>query len=378
MRKIKLIMIQVLQLILYLVPVKKNRIMFYAHNRKGYVCNPAALLAEIQHKSPGKYELIWVTRFPETCTNRDDITVVRQRSVAYFIAFIRTKYFITNDMVDEALVKKRKQIFISTWHGGGAYKKVGIDTITEDPILAENFHKWYGRLDYFVSSCEACTDMYTKAFHLNPDIFLPVGTPRNDIFFRQHNEIPEKVRDFFHIPEQTKIILFAPSFQISAPEKEHYNIELLVNCAKQLQKETGTFWVILYRSHYFREAEEIEQQAYIRDGSSYYEMQELLYAADILVTDFSSCIWDFALTGRPIFLLENRLREYEREDRGFFVPYQTWPYVRIESLAKLPSAITQYGSTDFTAAYQKHMQEMGTFETGNASEQIINTIIRGV
>ncbi|MDD7403597.1 MAG: CDP-glycerol glycerophosphotransferase family protein [Butyribacter sp.] len=375
--KIKVALVRLLQSFLSFIPVKKNRIMFYAHNRKGYVCNPAALMTAIQQKYPEEYELIWVTGFPESCEKREGITVVRQRSLEYFRYFIRTKYFVTNDMVDESLVKKRGQIFIDTWHGGGAYKKVGIGTIGEDEVFAENFLKWYGRLDYFLSSCQMCTDLYAKAFYLKPDIFLETGTPRNDIFFRKQEETKQKVRDFYHISPKTKIILFAPSFQHSAPEKEQYDRNVLQNVVEELHRKTKEDWVMLYRAHYYSEVDKKTEQLWLKDGNAYYEMQDLLYTADILVTDFSSCIWDFALTGRPIILMENRLAEYESEDRGFFVPYEFWPYIKIQDLSQLVDTILQYEAEDFSDRYAEHMQKMGSFETGSACEQVIDTIFRG-
>lgn len=112
--KAKIQIARLLQYLLFFIPVKKNRIMFYANNRKGYVCNPSVLMESFWLKHPGKYELIWVTRFPETCTMRTGITVVRQRSLSYFKLFLRCGIFITNDMIDEALVKKRGQIFLTT------------------------------------------------------------------------------------------------------------------------------------------------------------------------------------------------------------------------------------------------------------------------
>lgn len=112
--KAKIRIARLLQYLLFFIPVKKNRIMFYANNRKGYVCNPSILMESFWLKHPGEYELIWVTRFPETCTMRTGITVVRQRSLSYFKLFLRCGIFITNDMIDEALVKKRGQIFLTT------------------------------------------------------------------------------------------------------------------------------------------------------------------------------------------------------------------------------------------------------------------------
>lgn len=375
--KIKIAVIRLVQIFLFFLPLKKNRIMFYANNRKGYVCNPAALMDAIWRNYPGEYELIWVTRFPESCEALDDIIVVKQRSLAYFKYFIRTKYMITNDMIDEALVKKRGQIFLSTWHGGGAYKKVGMSTRSEDIHFAQNFQKWYGRLDYFVSSCQKCTDMYAEAFGLDKQSFLATGTPRNDIFFANHEEINQRVRSFYELSEQTKILLFAPSFQMSAPEKEHYDREELIKVTKQLHERTGTPWVTLYRSHYLRDEEKNEESSLLLDGNAYYEMQDLLYAADVLVTDFSSCIWDFSFTGRPILMLENRLLEYEKEDRGFFVPQETWPYLKVGGIQDLVDVISTNIDKDFSSAYAKHWEEMGSFETGNACNLIINTVIKG-
>ena len=373
--RIKIVIIRLVQICLFFVPLKQNRIMFYANNRKGYVCNPAFLMEAIRKNYAGEYELIWMTRFPETCEQRDGVTVVRQRSFACFKYFIRTKYIITNDMIDEAFVKKAGQIFVSTWHGGGAYKKVGISALSEDAVIRKNFQKWYGRLDYFVSSCRICTDMYAEAFGLPKQCFLETGTPRNDIFFCAHEEISRRVRNFYEIPEQTKILLFAPSFQMSAPEKEKYDKDKLVEVAVKLQETTKTPWVILYRSHYLRDEETPEAKSVLLDGNAYYEMQDLLYASDVLVTDFSSCIWDFSLTGRPVLLLEERLEEYKKEDRGFFVPYETWPYLKIRRLDELAATVTAVVGSDYSSVYEKHREEMGSFETGSACQQIINTVL---
>ena len=374
-KKIILAVIRLAQMFLFFVPLRENRIMFYVHNRKGYVCNPAALMDYIRQKAPEQYELFWVTRFPETCEIRNDVIVVKRRSLSYFRYFITTKYFITNDMVDESLVKKKGQIFLTTWHGGGAYKKVGISTINEDTAFAKNFKRWYGRLDYFVSSCRKCTDMYSDAFGLARQQFLETGTPRNDIFFHEHEEIRQRVLDFYGLSEQTKILLFAPSFQMSAPEKEHYDRQTLIHVTEQLQESTGIPWVILYRCHYLREEIADKDSSVLKDGNAYYEMQDLLYAANVLVTDFSSCIWDFSLTGRPIIVLENRLREYESEDRGFFVPYDAWPYLRVSGTKHLSDVIVANLDRDFSSVYKRHWEEMGSFETGDACEQIANTLI---
>lgn len=376
--KIKIFLIQIFQYFLIFLPIKRNRMMFYANNRKGYVCNPAFLMRYIEQTLPSQFELIWVTRFPESCKEHKNIIVCRQRSLRYYLLFLQTKFFITNDMIDETLVKKKGQIFLTTWHGGGAYKKVGTSTTNEDALFAKNFNKWYGRLDYFVSSCRACTTLYSEAFDLPASLFLETGTPRNDLFFSKNDEIRRQVYDFYKLSSDTKIILFAPSFQLSSPEKERYDIDALCTTVDELRKRTGKNWVLLYRSHYFCEEHFTQNSDKIKDGNAYFEMQHLLYSSAVLVTDFSSCIWDFGLTGRPVILLENRLKEYEKEDRGFFIPYDKWPYLKVPDIKALTTAISENYQADFSHNYAAHYKELGSFESGTACEKITKILLEGV
>lgn len=159
---------------------------------------------------------------------RTGITVVRQRSLSYFKLFLRCGIFITNDMIDEALVKKRGQIFLTTWHGGGAYKKVGKETINEDKTFAANFDKWYKRLDYFVSSCQACTDMYAEAFSLDRKIFLETGTPRNDIFFLQASGNQKTCTGLLSYKRADKNFAFCAKFSDDCAGKRAVRFEIFI------------------------------------------------------------------------------------------------------------------------------------------------------
>ena len=169
---------------------------------------------------------------------------------------------------------------------------------------------------------------------------------------------------------------------MSVPKKEDYDIQKLEHLAIKLQGETGEKWIILYRCHYFMEKESCfletgEISGLVKNGNSYYEMQDILYTSDILVTDFSSCMWDFALTGRPVIVLEKNIREYEKNDRGFFIPYERWPFIKCETFINIPEIIREFGQSDFSDRYAKHFEEMGSFEQGNACQNIIDRIFEG-
>ena len=108
------------------------------------------------------------------------------------------------------------------------------------------------------------------------------------------------------------------------------------------------------------------------DGNRYDDIQPLLLAAAMLVTDYSSCMWDFALTDRPIFVLQDIIKAYEQSDRGFFVSPQSWPYTKIRSLQEIPA---KYAVWDNKDNYHKHFEQMGSFETGHACERLTDVIL---
>lgn len=366
------------QYILYFaVPLKKNRIMLYAHHRSGYVCNPGALLQYLEAKHPGQWDLVWVTEYPESLPHLPGVRICGRRSFQYFRTFIRTKVFITNDMVDENLIKKPGQLFISTWHGGGAYKKVGISTCAESEEMARHFRKWYGRLDYFVSSCRKCTTNYTEAFHLPASCFLEIGSPRNDIFWQDPDMALQQVYEFYHLDPDTQILLYAPSFAANLPDRDNL-VSLTANTTawkqvlSDLANTTGKRWVLMYRTHHFTPASCDTTNELFIDGNRYDDIQPLLLAAAMLVTDYSSCMWDFALTDRPIFVLQDIIKAYEQSDRGFFVSPQSWPYTKIRSLQEIPA---KYAVWDDKDNYHKHFEQMGSFETGHACERLTDVIL---
>ncbi|MCI5640585.1 MAG: CDP-glycerol glycerophosphotransferase family protein, partial [Lachnospiraceae bacterium] len=120
--------------------------MFYAHNRQGIVDNPAFLLRYLQQYFPDHYELLWITTAPDSCTPLPNVKIVGRRSLQYFRYYIRTKIYISNDMIDEWLIKKKGQIYLTTWHGGGAYKQIGKQVCSEDSEFIKNYDKLYNRL----------------------------------------------------------------------------------------------------------------------------------------------------------------------------------------------------------------------------------------
>ena len=106
------------------------------------------------------------------------------------------------------------------------------------------------------------------------------------------------------------------------------------------------------------------------DVSKYPDMQELLLISDILITDYSSCAWDFAQTGRPVFLFATDL-EYYVSDRGLYYPLHELPYPLAESNDELMSIIDNFDEEKYGEQLKSYFKRVGNYETGNACSTLL-------
>ena len=151
---------------------------------------------------------------------------------------------------------------------------------------------------------------------------------------------------------------------------------LLIDCKaiqSALSEKFGGNWFILFRTHYFV-MNQLNNAANYIDASNYPDMQELLYAADVLITDYSSSMWDFSLTRRPCFLYATDLNYYDL-DRGFYSDIHTWPYPLAESNSALIKNIKQFNNDQYQKNIQKHWDALGSYESGHACETVANYIL---
>jgi CDP-glycerol glycerophosphotransferase len=108
------------------------------------------------------------------------------------------------------------------------------------------------------------------------------------------------------------------------------------------------------------------QQAVI-DVSDYPDMQDLLCAVDVLITDYSSSIWDFSFTHKPCFLYAPDLEEY-KSNRDFYTPIEEWPFPLAKTNQELIENIKNFDSKEYIGKVNKHHKELGSYETGHATE----------
>jgi CDP-glycerol glycerophosphotransferase len=257
---------------------------------------------------------------------------------------------------------------------GRTYKKIGADNprnINNKPYEKTSRHM-DKIVDVMVSNSKWCTKIYRSAFLYTGKI-LEYGYPRNDIFFRPSLGIRHKVYDYFKIPDDYKIVLWAPTYR-NGRDLDKYRLDL-EKLIMNLNKKFNSYWTVLVRLHPTMEhkAKEMRYSKYIINASSYGDIQELLVASDVLISDYSSVISEFALTGRPVFLYATDIKEYGIE-RDFYMDYYSMPFPIAESNDELEQKISAYNEKKYKEDVLCYLDKVGMIEKGEASAKVVDYI----
>jgi CDP-glycerol glycerophosphotransferase len=282
------------------------------------------------------------------------------------------KYIVTNFTIEPYFPLRNNQKVIYTWHGGGAYKRIDENKIYQKrrwsrTIMRDIRSKM---ITHVISSCKKFTELHCDIWNITPDKFLPIGMPRNDILFSHDTRIKEKVYKYYNIDTNKKIILYAPTYRgdFRSLKKAEYlsmlNVEEILASLKVKYKNDFLFF---HRMHYNISDFWVDIPNII-SASNYPDMQELLCAADILITDYSSCIWDFSLTFKPCFIYAPDLKKYQ-EEQGFYTPVEEWPFPIAETNEQLMEKINNFDDENYKQAVKKHHADLGSYEKGTACEQ---------
>ena len=217
---------------------------------------------------------------------------------------------------------------VQTWHACGAFKKFGYSlgdkTFGATEALTDRV-RIHSNYDVCLVSSMSVAPHYAEAFGLRLDVFRSdLGIPRTDVLFGEERiaRTVSAVRRRYAIPEGRRVILYAPTFRgdAGAGARSIDDLDL-----RLMQQRLGEDHVLLVRLHPFVRARTPlapELGGFAIDVSDHPDVNELLLASDVLITDYSSVIYEFALLGRSIAFFAPDHEAYERE-RGFYFDYRT-------------------------------------------------------
>lgn len=354
--------------------IQRHKVLFVSYSGKQYSCNPKYIYLAMKEMMPG-YDFYWAFNEPEKFSfmEKEGVHLLKYNSWEFIKACMDCGYIITNVGISCFIPMSAPQLLINTWHGGGAYKKVGV----QQKKLSWNDKKRMvlerKNPQLYLSSSKIFTELTIRQSLLFDGEVLEIGMPRNDMLLNLDcPEIIDKVYNYYHLDRKQKILIYAPTYR---EDKEARDYELdYKKIRNTLQQRFGGEWVILFRAHYHvMRLIRLKDDDKVIDASGYPDMQELLYASEVLITDYSSCMWDFSLMMKPCFIFAPDLEKYVAE-RDFYIDIHQWPFSLAENNDELLSAIRNYDDISYRTDVKKHHMELGSYETGHAAQYVAEYI----
>lgn len=368
----------------YTSKVQKNKIVFMTFNHN-YGCNPKYICEEILRQNL-PVEMVWCVKTPQI-KNRalresfpENMKLVVRGTYPFFKEIVTSKVWIDNafGFTWNPIPKKRSQFYIQTWHGSFGLKRMAREDVKNRRwSFASRLNARY--VDVCLSNSTFENELFRQT-HWPKNKILDIGHPRNDILFAdgaQKDEITAKVREYFEIPEDTKIALYAPTFRNNDAsgvfDLDHSRF------LDALQTRFGGNWVLLNRYHMKTQnarkgfGKIIAADERIMSATQYPDIQELMVAADVGVTDYSSWICDYMLTGKPGFLYTPDLQEYDQE-RGFYYPLSDTPFPIAETNDEMEANVLAFDKSVYDVKHAQFLEARGCKEQGTAAKEIVEII----
>lgn len=363
--------------VFYIYPVKNNRILFMSFEADKFACNPKYLSEYIKENYPGQFEIVWAFRNKNKFRWLEDwdYKVVQMYSVEFFKYVLTSRVVVYNMRMHISIPYRKKQTIIGTGHGGGAYKKLLLDNPKITRLEKKQISLANKVTDIYISSCAAYTEKVVRGAFGHKGEVMECGMPRNDVLVNGQLQRAEAVRRYYGIPKENKILMYAPTYRKGTRWASDYNINM-EEVVKAAKERFGGEWTVFFRLHYFIKQDLVtNMNVDFIDATNYSDMQELLMATDLLITDYSSSVWDYALLKRPGVLYATDLEEYEVQ-QGFYTSIDKWPFPVTRNNRELVECIRNFDMDACKEKIRNHFEMLDSKENGTATKVIAERIYK--
>lgn len=356
-----------------LTPIDRNKVIIMNYYGGGFGDNGKAI-AEQLHKQNPDLKIVW----PVTEVNKNKLpeycTPVIFRSLKYYREMATAAVWVDNSRKAADIVKRKGQFYIQTWHGMMGLKKVEKDA--EDNLshgyITDAKHD-SKMADVILSGCRFFTDLCKRAFWYDGEI-LECGSPRLDILFANADEISKKVRDELEIPSQKKVILYAPTFRNDG-NTDCY-IQKYEEILDGLSSAYGNEWVFAVRLHpnISDKANFIEYNSKVFNATAYPDLYELILTADIVISDYSSLMFDASIIKKPVFLYVADIDSYKAE-RGVYFELEELPFPLSTNEENLLDKLKHFDIKNYLNRLNEFNKGVVYYENGTASYTVARRIL---
>jgi CDP-glycerol glycerophosphotransferase len=354
-------------------PVQEDTVLFDSW-RGEFSDSPRAISEEL-HRRGAEIRHVWVLDPARAGDVPSWVEPVAPDTRGYLSMLGRARYLVANRTVPGFHRKRRGTTFLQTWHGT-PLKKIGFETRWRDSrggrqartTLERNVPNW----DLLLSPNSFSTPIMREAFRFSGEI-LETGYPRNDLLVSPGaGEVRVRARAKLGIPDGKRAVLYAPTFRDDVPFAREPDVRMLA-------RGLGDDYVVLLRTHTI-DADRLSlgRDAPFKDVSRYPDNRELYLAADVLVTDYSSLMFDFAVTRKPILLFTPDLANYRDELRGFYFDLEAeGPGPLFDTVEELRAAVEDLDAVAGRSrdAYTRFVDRFCHLDDGHASGRVVDALL---
>ncbi len=357
------------------LPIKRNRIVFLSCLGKNYACNPRYLCEYLAKNYPNQFDLVWI--YDQHYTKKPTLPQ-GVRAVPYFTyealrTIATSRFIVSNTRIspDFFFEKRPTQIYIQTWHSSLRLKCIerdaNLDLEYEKSAIEDS-----NKIDVIFSGGGFSTQIFRNSFWYDNGLIIDSGTPRIDWLLnaKQHTE---QILTKAKLSTDFNYILYAPTFR-KGDCTEAYNIDFNTLC-HSLQQKTGQTWKVLYRLHpNLKGTVVIDNSDTVIDMTDYDDIQELLVVANLLITDYSSSMFDAAFCSLPCILYASDLDNYIAKERRLYFNIHDLPFPLAQTNEQLQGIIKTFNIESYRTKVQEFLRTIQSAENGNACEQIAQFI----
>jgi CDP-glycerol glycerophosphotransferase len=355
----------------------QEAVVYTSFHGRQYSDSPRAIHEELVRRN-APLEHLWVVADGQ-CEVPESATVVRADSREHHEALAGARYVVTNDHFHDWFARRPDQICVQTWHGV-PLKRLGFDVSGRGRTT--RFLRWKQQVDnwqYVVSPNRFSTPILQRAYAVEGEM-LETGYPRDDVLARPDRDaLGQEVRRRLGVPEGKRTVLYAPTYRDNLFDaRGRYRMDREALDLERLRSAVGEDTVILFRKHhYIVDPVPADPGGFVLDVSQYPDGTELMLAADVLVTDYSSMMFDFANTGRPMLFYTHDLHAYRDEIRGFYFDFvDSAPGPLLRTTDELADALVGIDAVraSYAAPYEAFAKRFCELDDGHASARVVDRV----
>jgi len=352
--------------------IDNNKVLFTSFYGKGYGDSPkyiAEILKEYNFKLYWTINASCMDEFPPY------ILPLKKNRINWLYHMATSGVWIDNCRKQRWISKRSKQFYIQTWHGGICLKKIEMDamgTLQKEYIEAAQHDS--KMINAFISASSYQTELIKKSFWYNGDI-IETGLPRSDIFYNNTKETRRKVCDCFGIDYNDGIILYAPTFR-NSNNLSVYNLDS-DRIIRVCEEKWDSRYRMIIRLHpnVSNECKQFSYNKSVINGSYYPDSNELICASDVIITDYSSIMFEALENSSIVFLYASDLSSYINERDGFYFSFDELPFDFAETNNQLEKCIRNFDYKRYKLETDTFQNRIKSFNDGFASKRVVEYIL---